>query len=212
MVLPLNFYSIRFAFSLPLLNKILKDKEAGLTHNQNYVKSIILAPTKELCKQIEKAINSLLYYCRDVITCCCLTTDDSQNILQFRLQSNPDIVISTPTKIVTQLRNGTLDLSHVSVISIDEADLILSFGYHQDVTYITSQLPKIVQGFLISATLSTELEKFKKVVLHNPVMVTLDVTTSSNTNLSQFYLETIESDKYLILYVFIKLGLLQVSV
>ena len=92
---------------------------------------------------------------------------------------------------------------------IDEADLILSFGYTEDIHIIKSKMPKIFQGILMSATLSAELDKFKKVVLHNPAVLRLEEPQGLG-NILQFYLESTEHDKYLILYVFIKLGLLQV--
>lgn len=57
---------------------------------------------------------------------------------------------------------------------IDEADLVLSFGYADDVQFITSKMSKIFQGFLMSATLSPELDKFKRVLLHNPAVLKLE--------------------------------------
>lgn len=91
---------------------------------------------------------------------------------------------------------------------IDEADLVLSLGYTEDVNKITTKLPKIFQGILVSATLSPELDKFKRVVLHNPVVMRLE-EEANNGHLLQFYLSSTDDDKFLILYVFIKLGLLQ---
>lgn len=93
---------------------------------------------------------------------------------------------------------------------IDEADLVLSFGYAEDVHTIQGSMPKIFQGLLMSATLSPELDKFKRLVLHNPVILKLEEPQGLGKIL-QFYLETRETDKYLVLYVFIKLGLLQVE-
>ena len=200
------------AFALPLLSKLLADKDHigsnGHNDQSSAVKALLLAPTKELCKQIEKQVVDLIYYCRDVISICSLS-EDNAGALQFKLKRKPDIIISTPAKVVQSCQSGLLDLSNVQVLVIDEADLVLSFGYSDDITYITSQLPKIFQGLLVSATLSPQLEKFKKVVLHNPIVVKVDDNVS-NDNLLQFYLESSESDKFLIIYVFIKLGLLQV--
>ena len=119
----------------------MKSKESIKTQKQNSTSSIILAPTKDLCNQISQAINSILYYCRDLVTCCSLA-DDNQSLIPYRLQNIPDIIVSTPAKIVHQVRTNNLDLSEIHSIAIDEADLILSFGYNEDVTFITSQLPK----------------------------------------------------------------------
>eukprot|EP01041_Mallomonas_annulata_P007912 gene7912-16197_t len=195
------------AFLLPTLHKILTSKESE-KNSIARIRAIILAPTKELCKQIEKHANDLIYYCKESISVCSFS-DDNHAIQQYRLNSKPDIIISTPARLVHHLKSSNgIDFSHVATLVIDEADLILSFGYSEDVHSITSKMPKIFQGLLMSATLSPELEKFKRVVLHNPAVIKLEETKSTG-HLLQFYLESTEHDKYLILYVFIKLGLLQ---
>lgn len=196
------------AFSLPLLHKLLSQKEAEQDDSPR-VRCLILAPTKELCKQIEKNVSDLIYYCRESVSLCGLS-DESATVQQYRLQRKPDIVIATPARIAQQIRSGFLDLSFVKSLVIDEADLVLSFGYADDVNFIMTKMPKIFQGLLMSATLSPDLEKFKKVVLHNPAVLKLEETAAVG-HLLQFYLESPEQDKFLTLYVFIKLGLLQVS-
>ncbi len=171
------------------------------------ITAIILAPTNELTKQIEKNILDMVYYCKDVIDICGINQEDSST-LQFKLRRKPDILISTPAKLVKALQASMIDLSDVKTLIIDEADLVLSFGHAGDVQIITSAMPKIFQGLLMSATLSPELEKFKRVLLHNPVIVKLDESELTNS-LLQFYVPCTENDKYLTFYVFLKLGLLQ---
>ena len=83
-------------------------------------------------------------------------------------------------------------------------------GYAQDVTEIMKYLPKICQGFLMSATLSPELNSLKKVVLHSPAVLKLEEEEASNGgntkegNLTQFYLSLPKRDKTLVVYVFLK--------
>jgi ATP-dependent RNA helicase DDX56/DBP9 len=196
------------AFSLPVLQKILSLKDSKQGSGQQSIKCIVLAPTKELIKQIEKHMTDLIYYCRESITICSLA-DDNTSVQKFRLQSKPDVVISTPARLVQNLKSFEIDLSNVTTLVMDEADLVLSFGYTEDVHTIIQQMPKIFQGILMSATLSAELDKFKRVVLHNPALLKLEEPEGA-TNLMQFFLKCTEKDKFLVLYVFIKLGLLQV--
>ena len=213
------------AFSLPVLQKILNSKSSSPNESViATIKCILLVPTKELMKQIEEHMKSLIYYCKDAITMCSLADDNFSGyflsylycldikyftiVQQFRLQSKPDIVISTPARLVPHLKSNKIDLSTASTLVIDEADLVLSFGYAEDVHLIKSKMPKIFQGFLVSATLSPELDKFKRLVLHNPAVLKLEEPQGLGKIL-QFYLNTSEQDKYLTLYVFIKLGLLQ---
>ncbi|CAM9192044.1 unnamed protein product, partial [Ectocarpus fasciculatus] len=193
------------AFSLPVLQKILLAKAAGAKGAS--IRAIILAPTKELCRQIEKHATDLMYYCRDSVSVCSLG-DDNASAVSYKLQSKPDILVATPAKLVQHLKSSVVDISTVETLVIDEADLILSFGYAEDVQLITSRMPKIFQGLLMSATLSPELDKFKRVVLHNPAVLKISDSKGSG-QLLQFYLDSTENDKFLILYVFIKLGLLQ---
>jgi ATP-dependent RNA helicase DDX56/DBP9 len=210
------------AFALPLLQKLLQLKEASnkrggsqSSEEEKSVKAIILVPTKDLLKQIEKAFNDLTYYCKDFLSYYAIHNDDNQSVVDFHLQSLPDILISTPAKLVIQLDKKSktggkslLSLNQTTMLIIDEADLILSYGYKDDIHKILSHMPKIFQGIFLSATLSSELNKFKKLILHNPAILKLEENKEKG-NLLQFYLESNENDKYLILYVFIKLGLLQ---
>jgi ATP-dependent RNA helicase DDX56/DBP9 len=192
------------AFALPIMNKVLS---LNGNNKSNNIKAVVLAPTKELVKQIEKVISDLTYYCKDFLSFYAIH-EDNQKLIDFHIQNCPDILVSTPAKLVTQLEKKKIDLSTVNMVIVDEADLILSYGYKQDMNTILSHLPKIFQGIFLSATLSAELEKFKKLVLHNPVILKLEEEKSKG-NLVQFFLECSDDDKFLILYVFLKLGLLQ---
>lgn len=91
-------------------------------------------------------------------------------------------------------------------------------GYANDITEIMKSLPKTCQGFLMSATLSPELQKLKHVVLHSPAVLKLEEEEDALNNnpaslaegtLMQFYLNVPTKDRYLVLYVFLKLGLLK---
>jgi ATP-dependent RNA helicase DDX56/DBP9 len=193
------------AFALPVVQKILESKTNPISDAS--IKAIILAPTKELVAQIEKCFNDLIFYCRDFVSVFS-TISDNQKVIDSKIRSKPDIIVSTPSKLAQQCQAKKIDLTSVQLLVIDEADLVLSYGYKQDVHTVLAGLPKIVQGILMSATLSSELDKFKKVVLHNPAILRLEEDKSQG-NLLQFYLEATESDKFLTLYVFLKLGLLQ---
>ncbi len=105
--------------------------------------------------------------------------------------------------------------SHLLTTHVDKFDSSSFLGYASDVTEIMKYLPKICQGFLMSATLSPELNSLKKVVLHSPAVLKLeeadDHITSSDgktkeksVNLTQLYLTLSKKDKNLVLYVFLK--------
>ena len=228
------------AYSVPVIQKILAkkslleergedsgdDEEDDVGSDGATVKGVILVPTRELCTQVAKVIDDLTYYCADQVKVVVLSSSSNtkkggNNVSALQqealLRDQPDIVVATPAGLVTHVRSGKLNLKKsVETLVVDEADLILSFGYANDVTEIMKSLPKTCQGFLMSATLSPELNKLKHVVLHSPAVLKLEeddendaANNAKDGNLMQFYLDLPSKDKFLVLYVFVKLGLLK---
>lgn len=87
------------------------------------------------------------------------------------LSDRPDIVISTPLRALGLLQSKALSLTFLEALVIDEADLILSYGHDDDVRQIFNggYLPRIYQSFLMSATLTEDVELLKELTLRNPV-------------------------------------------
>ena len=158
------------AYGLPVLQKVLASK-AALPDVAPCTKAVILVPTRELCDQTRNHIYDLMYYCRDVVSILALA-DESMSAQQAHLRDKPDIVVSTPSRLVSHLEAQNLDLKEgVETLVIDEADLVLSFGYADDVQKLTGFLPAICQCFLMSATLSPDLRSLQSVMLNSPVMI-----------------------------------------
>jgi len=216
------------AYCLPILHKILSRKDSDDSddddedsNSRGFVRAIILVPTRELCTQVTKTLNSLIYYCEDEISVATLFSGRNASETSFvqqeaMLRDRPDILVSTPAGLLAHIRRETSLLknslkSSVESLVVDEADLVLSFGYANDVTEIMKYLPTICQGFLMSATLSPELNSLKKVVLHSPAVLKLEEENEGKNaakgkegNLTQFYLTLPKKDKYLVVYVFLK--------
>ncbi|KAI9922206.1 hypothetical protein PsorP6_002414 [Peronosclerospora sorghi] len=103
----------------------------------------------------------LMYYCQDTVTLLALG-GQSMSGQQALLRDVPDVIVSTPGRLVTHLEAGNLNLKDsVDTVVIDEADLVLSFGYGENIRTIFNALPKACQTFCMSATLSPDLEKLK---------------------------------------------------
>jgi ATP-dependent RNA helicase DDX56/DBP9 len=202
------------AYSLPLLQKILQRSKSG-------VGAVVLVPTRELCTQVHQVLQGLSYYCNDIISIAILSAgrgrgEKAQEELtrqEAMLRDQPNVLVATPAGLLTQIRSGLLDLkSSVETLVVDEADLVLSFGYAKDIAEIVKSLPRICQGFLMSATLSPELDSLKKIVLNSPVVLKLEQDEKTSTgvgHLKQFYVALPKRDKNLVVYVFLKLGLLK---
>lgn len=213
------------AYCLPVLQKILVKKMAAESSQQQHanrssIQAIILVPTRELCTQVHRTLQSLIYYCDDMITVALLSGSQGRGKKaredltrqEAMLRDRPDIVVATPTGLATHISSGAVYLkTSVETLVVDEADLVLSFGHENAVHEIIKALPKIYQGFLMSATLSAEVNSIKKVVLHSPVVLKLEEDEDEvgvNRRLKQFYVCLPKKDKALVVYVFLKVRLL----
>ncbi|KAF1792001.1 P-loop containing nucleoside triphosphate hydrolase [Phytophthora cactorum] len=192
------------AFALPLLHKILQHKQ-DTPASEPAVRALVLVPTKELVEQTRRHMMDLMYYCQDTVSLLALG-GQSMNAQQALLRDAPDVLVATPGRLVAHLEAGNLTLKDsVQTVIIDEADLVLSFGYGEDIRTIFNALPKACQTFCMSATLSPELEKLKRSVLHNPAVVKLE-EGATDGKLQQFYLPVKTADKDLLLYALLRLG------
>lgn len=210
------------AYCLPVLQKILSKKSGDHVNSSqnNNTQAVILVPTRELCSQVHSILQDLVYYCNDVITLAVLSASHGRgkkareelSRQKAMLRDRPDALVATPTGLSTHIQSEDVDLkTSVETLVVDEADLVLSFGHENAVHEIIKALPKIYQGFLMSATLSDGVNSIKKVVLHSPVVLKLeeDEDLGANRRLKQFYLCLPKKDKGLVVYVFLKLGLLK---
>jgi ATP-dependent RNA helicase DDX56/DBP9 len=216
------------AYCLPMLQKIVARKleqqqnQSGPhgSSNNNTVTGLILVPTRELCSQVHKVLEGLIFYCDEMIKVAPLSGSHGRGKKakeemirqQAMLRDRADIVVATPTGLASHIQNGNVDLkASVETVVVDEADLVLSFGHEKALREIIAGLPKIYQGFLMSATLSEDVDSIKKMFLNSPVILKLeeDEDVGVNRKLKQFYLCLPKKDKGLVVYVFLKLGLLR---
>lgn len=198
------------AYLLPILQRLLQLADAN---NGAGVKALILVPTKELARQVTETTQGLLYYFPKSITCINVAGEESIQLQRSILSSRPTIIVTTPSRILPHLDTSALSLEGtLEFLVVDEADLVLSFGYAQDVERLAQRyIPKTVQTFLMSATLTTEMEQLRQLVLRNPVTLKLEegVDDENSGKLHQFILRCKEEDKFLLMYVTLKLKLLK---
>ncbi|XP_057826994.2 DEAD-box ATP-dependent RNA helicase 16 isoform X2 [Cryptomeria japonica] len=143
-------------------------------------------------------------------------------ILRTAIVGPPDIVVATPSCIATCIAKKVLHVSSVkdslSTLVLDEADLLLSYGYEDDLKSLVPHIPSRCQCLLMSATTSADVEKIKKLVLHSPVVLTLTEVEGSLDNeivpksVQQFWIACEERDKLLYILSLLKLELVQKKV
>lgn len=195
------------AFALGALQKLLSQSAQG--GMSSGVRALVLVPTKELVLQTVTVFESLMEYCPadiDVVGLGAGAVAEQASALQA---AGAHIVVATPGRAVAHIKKGSLQLtSSLEMLVVDEADLVLSYGYRGDMEKVIAALPQAVQSFLLSATLSEELEDLKRLVLRAPAVVKLNDDAASTGYLSQFYIMVPEEDKALLLFALIKLRLI----
>ncbi|GAA5850696.1 hypothetical protein JCM9279_006393 [Rhodotorula babjevae] len=215
------------AYAIPLVQGILQRRDRG---ELDGTRALVLVPTRELAEQVRGQLNKLVDGLGlgdqdgDHIRVVNLVGDQAstrkkrkhhggERIERMQLADRPEIVVATPSRALAHLRAETLHLEHLDYLVIDEADLILSYGHSSDdIRSILSGpwgLPKVYQSFLMSATLTGEVEELKGVVLRNPVVLKLEEDEDELANLSQYCVRCSEEDKFLLLYVILKLKLIK---
>ncbi|CAG2210671.1 DBP9 [Mytilus edulis] len=180
------------AFSIPVVQKILQSKQ-------------------ELCHQAYKNLMELTSCCSREIKCVDVSPKVPLLTQRPKLMEKPDIVVGTPTRILAHIQAGNLSIKDtLEMLVIDEADLVFSFGYEDDVKAIIKQLPKIYQAFLMSATLSDDVLSLKKLVLHNAVILKLEESQlPESSQLTQYHIKCEEEDKFTLICALLKLGLVR---
>ncbi|EPS38156.1 hypothetical protein H072_7924 [Dactylellina haptotyla CBS 200.50] len=199
------------AYLLPILHRILVAKEPGNGSGTNTTTGLILVPTRELADQVYKVIDIYTELCGKQIRAVNIARNISDSIQQSLLLDRPDIVISTPSRAAIHFNTETLELSPLKYLVIDEADLILSYGHENDMQIIAGGLPKGVQTFLMSATLTDDVEQLKELFCRHAFVYKPDQKEEQGEGgtVNQFYISTGEDTKFLLLYVIFKLKLIK---
>ncbi|KAL7748055.1 ATP-dependent DNA/RNA helicase [Sorochytrium milnesiophthora] len=172
------------AYCLPAMHALLSAKTNNSGSSSSSKLALILVPTRELAEQVASVVRDLSAYCSKDIKYVNLATDAKLAMQLPLLTARPDIIVSTPARILAHLQsNAGLSLAHLSHLVIDEADMILSFGYTDNIRDLVSYFPSTgMQTFLMSATLGSSGELAKLLTLNNPVTLQLDAAAASSSS------------------------------
>ncbi|KAI0316010.1 DEAD-domain-containing protein [Amylostereum chailletii] len=201
------------AYCIPLVQKVLNAKSSLPLGDESRrcTRALILVPTKELAEQVLTHLRGIVKYCEEDVLLASVASGTSAQLQRTLLADKPDVVIGTPSKVLGLLQSKALSLAALESLVIDEADLILSYGHDDDVRQIFQggYLPKVHQSFLMSATMTEDVEKLKGLTLRNPVTLKLEEDEDEAANLSQYFVHCSEVDKFLLTYVILKLKLIK---
>jgi ATP-dependent RNA helicase RhlE len=150
------------AFVLPVLHRLI-----GCPRGQ--VGALIVSPTRELAEQTCETINVLARYTG--LRCMSIYGGVGIEPQNRALRRGVDIIVACPGRLLDHLLKGTVDLSHVDILIIDEADRMFDMGFLPDIRNIVRCLTKTHQTLLFSATMPEDIRKLVQEVLHDPVTV-----------------------------------------
>lgn len=130
---------------------------------------LVLAPTRELARQVEKEIKESAPYLSTV----CVYGGVSYATQQTSLSRGVDVVVGTPGRIIDLVKSNSLKLGEVQFLVLDEADQMLAVGFEEDVEIILEKLPAQRQSMLFSATMPAWVKKLARKYLDNPLTIDL---------------------------------------
>ena len=167
------------AFALPILSR--------LDMTQKSPQALVLAPTRELALQVCEAFEKYASGMRGVHVLP-VYGGQAYGVQLSALRRGVHIVVGTPGRIMDHLAKGTLDLSQLKYLVLDEADEMLKMGFAEDVETILADTPEDKQVALFSATMPPQIRRISKKYLNDPEEITVENKTTTSANTTQRYL------------------------
>jgi ATP-dependent RNA helicase DeaD len=174
------------AFALPILQR--------LEPQRREVQALILTPTRELAIQVAEAIHTYARHLGGVRVAPIYGGQSMQKQIG-RLRGGLHIVVGTPGRIMDHMRRGTLNLAAVQLFVLDEADEMLRMGFLEDVEWILSQAPDVIQTALFSATMPKAIRSVADRYLKEPVVVETEQKVLTVPEVEQRYMNVAEQQK-----------------
>ena len=160
------------AFVLPILERLIKGPRGR-------IRALIIAPTRELAEQINTAIADLGRQTR--LHSISIYGGVAMNPQIQKLRAGVDIVVACPGRLLDHIQQGTINLSTLEVLVLDEADRMLDMGFLPDIRKIIKHVPAKRQTLLFAATMPDDIRRLAHDVLHAPVTVQVNVTIPVST-------------------------------
>lgn len=176
------------AFAIPILEKLDLNSE-----NKN-IQALVLCPTRELAIQVHREFEKLTKYMENVSVVSVYGGQQIEKQLSA-LRKKPQIVVATPGRLMDHLRRGSVDLSLINMVVLDEADEMLDMGFREDIHTILEDTPENRQTVLFSATMAKDIVNITKKFQKSPIIVDVMDNLQSIPDIEQLYFETSEKGK-----------------
>eukprot|EP00127_Corallochytrium_limacisporum_P000596 Clim_evm11s21 gene=Clim_evmTU11s21 len=207
------------AYAIPIVSKVLEARKREDADDS--IVAMVLVPSRELAHQVSAAIDQIASHAKGVQVMT-LSGEVPMNALRpLFMSQKPNVLVGTPGRVLELLKVselGSLCNLHgsLSIVVYDEADLLFSMGHEDAVrNLLAKHIPPGVQNVLMSATLTTDVDALRDLVMQNPKIVDVPdgadgIGTSADAKQLRHYLLRCQpKDKYLVLYALLKLGLVE---
>ena len=181
------------AFTIPLLQKMLRHESASMSPARHPVRALVLAPTRELADQVANNVKTYAKHTNLRSTVVFGGIDMKPQTLV--LKGGVEVLIATPGRLLDHIEAKNAVLNQVEYVVLDEADRMLDIGFLPDLQRILSYLPKERQTLLFSATFSPEIKKLANSYLQDPVLVEVARPNATASNVEQRFYSTTDDDK-----------------
>ena len=164
------------AFAMPILSRI------EIRRGKPQV--LVLTPTRELAIQVSESFEKYAI-CQPGFEVATIYGGQGYDVQLRKLRKGVQVVVGTPGRVIDHIKRGTLDLSGIQCLVLDEGDEMLNMGFLEDVQFVLDQMPKERQIALFSATLPQPIREIAKQYLNDPVKITIKSRTMTADSIRQ---------------------------
>ena len=156
-------------FTLPMLQRLMAQPAVRDAKGRLPIRALILTPTRELAAQVEESVRVYGKYSK--LTSMVMFGGVGMQPQIDKLRRGVDILVATPGRLLDHHQQRTLDLSHVEIFVLDEADRMLDMGFIHDIKKVLAIIPAKKQSLLFSATFSDDIKALADKLLNQPVLI-----------------------------------------
>jgi superfamily II DNA/RNA helicase len=185
------------AFSLPLLQRMLKHENASTSPARHPVRALVLLPTRELADQVAEQVKLYAKYTQLRSTVVFGGMDMKPQTAE--LKKGVEVLVATPGRLLDHIEAKNCVLNQVEYVVLDEADRMLDIGFLPDLQRILSYLPKTRTTLLFSATFSPEIKRLASSYLQDPITIEVARSNATASTVEQHFYRVDDDDKRAVL-------------
>ncbi len=170
-------------FTLPMLHRLMANPGVRDAKGRLPIRALILTPTRELAAQVEESVRNYGKYTK--LTSMVMFGGVGMQPQIDKLKRGVDILVATPGRLLDHHQQRTLDLSHIEIFVLDEADRMLDMGFIHDIKKVLAVLPQQKQSLLFSATFSDEIKSLADRLLNKPALIEVARRNQTNDSIAQ---------------------------